>query len=409
MAAEPEIPNNSAAHAETAPAEPSWLGPSWLRLGFAAVVALIGFLLPQEVPLEWYPLNEPGTDIHYLEISCASDKKGSFEIYYNLSKGINELNKIYVPISPTEQTFTYTFPLPDGPITELRLDPVAQGGSLTIRQLRIINRRGEEIRRFTRDMFQPQHQIAAITPVEAGWKITSEPGADDPYARLEVASPIIPVGKDHRNLLRCLLSTGYLAGMLFILLMAVLTATWRPKGWRDFLVHAGFMAGLALLFAPVGNRGLIRNSIDYARFTPPAYPHDLRLEVDLLSSGPSPTQVFWDQGRGLNETDSVRTTLEGHQGLQTLRFPLPRTKLQALRFDPRDTSGSVRIRGLRLVDAGQNTRLVLPLDALTPSQQIALCEVKENELLVETVPAATDPILRFTDEALAKINAVLAK
>ena len=42
--------------------------------------------------------------------------------------------------------------------------------------------------------------------------------------------PQIVVSRNHRNLLRCLLSTGYLAGMLFILLMAILTATWRPRG-----------------------------------------------------------------------------------------------------------------------------------------------------------------------------------
>lgn len=385
-----------------------WLRPTRGRLVLAAVVAIAGFLLPQEVPLEWYPLNEPGTDINYLEISCAADKNGDVKIYYNLTRGINELHTIYWPISPTEQTFTYTFPLPDAPITELRLDPVADGGTLHIRQLRIINRRGEEIRRFTRDQFLPQNEIAALAAVDDGWKITSTPGSKDPFLRVEMFAPIIPVGKDHRNLLRCLLSTGYLALMLWILLLAVMFTFLRPRGWRDLVPPVLFMAALALLFAPVGNRGLIRNSIHYARYVPPALPEETRLEFDLMSSGSSPAQVFWDQGRGLNEIDSFRVAHEPHQGLQTLRFPLPRTTLHALRFDPRDNAGSVRIRGIRLVDAGHRTKLVLPPDSLTTLQQIAQAKVDDGVLIVESDPAATDPILMFSAPALDAINKVLA-
>lgn len=67
------------------------------------------------MPLEWYPLNEPGTDINYLEISCASDKTGEVQIFYNLTRGINSLDSIRIPISSTTQTYTYTFPCPMRP------------------------------------------------------------------------------------------------------------------------------------------------------------------------------------------------------------------------------------------------------------------------------------------------------
>lgn len=387
----------------------SWLQPTWGKLCLAAVVALGGFLLPQEVPLEWYPLNEPGTDINYLEISCASNKDGDVQIFYNLYTGITQLNSIYFPISPTEQTFTYTFPLPDGPITELRLDPVAQGGGFTIRQMRIINRRGEEIRRFTRSMFRPQHEIAAITPLPDGWKITSTNGAVDPHVRIELASPVIPVGQDHRNLQRCLLSTGYLAGMLFILLMAVLTATYRPHSWRDFFIHAGFLAALGILFSFVGNRGLIRNSIHYARFTPATIPPGLTLEFDLTTDNPTlQAQLFWDKGDGVNETDSHRVQPEPHFNLQTLRFPLPHAPLKTLRFDPLNGAAKIWIRGIRLVDSGQNTRLTLPLESLKAGREIATLHVVDDRLHLETSPEAKDPSTEFTPAALDLINRALA-
>ena len=82
--------------------------PTWRRGLFALGLAIVGFLLPQEVPLEWYPLNEPGTDINYLEIACASDKTGEVQIYYNLTHGFNALNSIRIPISPTTQTYIFS-------------------------------------------------------------------------------------------------------------------------------------------------------------------------------------------------------------------------------------------------------------------------------------------------------------
>lgn len=399
---EPALPTET-------PESNSWLSPSWLRLLLASLVAGIGFMLPQEVPLEWYPLNNPGTDINYLEISCASNVNGEVQIRYDpWLLGNRSFDSITIPISPTTQTFTYTFPLPDLPIVEMRVLP-PKDGELTIRQMRIINRRNEEIRRFTHDLFRIQHDIAAIEPLPEGWKMIATPGAPSPSARIELFSPIVPVGMNHRNLLRCLLSTGYLAGMLFILLMAVLTATWRPRGWREFFVHAGFMAGLALLFAPVGNRGLIRNSLHFAGYVAPALPPDLKLELDLVTDNPAgQAQLFWDIGAGHREANSARAQPEPHVNQQTFRFPLPNRPVQSLRFDPLNGAAKLTIRGIRLVDVGQRTHLVLPLDILTPVRQIARVEAKEGELQIETTPDATDPILEFTPEALARINALLA-
>lgn len=396
---------------ESSPAATSndWFRPTWRRGLFALGLAAGAFLLPQEVPLEWYPLNNPGQDILYLEISCAADKTGDVQIFYNTTGGINEMDSIRFPISPTIQTYTYTFPLPDAPITELRLDPVAQGGTLHIRQMRIIDRRGVERRRFTRDLLRPIAEIASVTPVPDGWKITSTPDARDPRARIELASPIIAKGINHRNLLRCLLSTGYLAGMLWILLLAVLFTFYRAPTWRDLLVHLGFMACMAALFAPAGNRGLIRNSIRYARYAlPPTAPGRI-LELDLVASSPSVAQLFWDTGKGVNETDSNRQGYEPHQGLQTLRFPLPGKPVRLLRFDPRDGAGWLEIHSIRIVDAGQHTLAVLPPGSLQPGQDIAKWETGANGISLETTPTGEDPITAFTPGAVEMINRTLGR
>lgn len=388
--------------------EPSWLRPKWGRLLVATIVAGVGFVLPQEVPLEWYPLNNPGPDINYLELTCASNVHGEVQIYYDLDQGFNELHSIRFPISPTEQAFTYTFPLPDAPITALRLDSVVQGGTLTIRQMRIINRREELIQRFTLESFRPRQQVANISPMAEGWKIISSPTAYDPVTHVELLKPIIPVGMNRRNLLRCLLSTGYLAGMLFILLMAVLTATWRPRGWRDFFIHAGFMAGLALLFAPVGNRGLIRNSFRYAIYEPPLAKPGVALEFDAVTSSPTTAQMYWDTGDGFSEEESSKYFYENRSGLQVLRFPLPTVPLRQLRFDPLVNEGRVEIRSIRLVDADGRTVTKLQIDCLRPENEIAELESKNGSIVIQTAPNSHDPITRFTSEAVATINQHLA-
>ncbi|AOS44978.1 hypothetical protein Verru16b_02047 [Lacunisphaera limnophila] len=382
---------------------PSWLQPTWGKLGLAAAVALGGFLLPQEVPLEWYPLNEPGTDINYLEISCSSNVAGDLELRYDVGRlGHRPIDTIRWPVTPTAQTLTYTFPLPDAPLVELRVLP-PQDGELTVRQMRIINRRNEEIRRFPPDLFRAERDVT-IAPDPGGWKLVAAPGAAAPSARLELFSPIVPVGMDHRNLLRCLLSSGYLAMMLLILLLAVFFATSRPRGWRDFFRHAGFLAAIALCFALVGNRGLIRNSLHYARFVAPVFPSTLSLEFDVTSDAPSVAQVFWDSGQGLREADSARQNHEPHRGLQTLRFTLPEGPLRALRFDPRDNPGGVEIRGIRLVDAGQRTRAVLPLDSLRTERDIARWETTPDSLRLQTTPTGRDAVTVFTPAAVERIN-----
>lgn len=378
--------------------------PTWGRLLFAAGLALGGFFLPQEVPLEWYPLNEPGTDINYLEISCASNVNGEVQIRYDVGLlGNRSFDNIRIPISPTTQTFTYTFPLPDAPLVKMQVHLPAKG-TLSVRQMRIINRRGEEIRRFTREMFHPLRQVAAINPTAEGWDLVALPDGFDPSFWIEMAPPITPVGMNHRNLLRSLLSTGYLAMMLLILLLAVLTATYRPKGWRDFFCHAGFMAALALLFAPVGNRGLIRNSLHYASFSPPTLPSGRSLEIDLHSSAPNTAQLYWDTGQDFAEAASLKRYYENHTGLQTFSFPLPPEPLRQLRFDPIVNEGQIEISNIRVVDTGRHTLVRLPAGSLVPGNEIATVVAKDGHTLIKTTPGSQDPTTLFTAQAVDLIN-----
>lgn len=391
--------------AQDAPeATPDAFRPSIPRAAFAFILAAGSFFIPQEIPLEWYPLNNPGNDINYLEISCASDKTGEVQIFENLTRGINQLDSIRFPIGPSKQSFTYTFPLPDAPLLELRVDPPSSGAEFFVRQMRIINRRDEEIQRFTREEFQSLNQIASLRPEHEGWTFISTPDSSDPFARISLAAPIVPVDMNHRNLLRCLLSTGYLSMMLLILLLAVSFAFYKPVGWLNLAKHIGFLAFLAVIFAIVGNRGLIRNSIHYARFVVPPLKPGLQLELDVNSSSTSNVQLFWDFGTGISQDQSVRLNYEPHSGLQTIRFPLPSQPVRALRFDPREGGGKLRIRAIKIADSAGRLVRALPLDSLTAEHDIESLEVKDNILVVTMPPNAADPILMFKSAQVDAIN-----
>jgi hypothetical protein len=241
--------------------------PTWGRAFLALAAAAIGFLLPQKVPLEYYSLNNPSSGLNYLEITCAANVQGETDVYLDNGRGFNELEKIRWPMSPSQSAYTYTFPLPDAPLFDLRIDPFIGGaGELTITNFKIINRRGEEIHRFMREDFQPTHQIDAIVPTSNGWKLVVGAQADDPYSQIKLPGTIVPEGMNGRNLKRCLLSWSYLALMLWILLLAVYFALRLHRDGRMIARACIFLAFIAVLFSFVGNRGLIKNSMGYARY-----------------------------------------------------------------------------------------------------------------------------------------------
>lgn len=364
------------------------------------------FFLPQEIPLEWYPLNEPGDDINYLEIKCAADKEGWVQIDYDITHGFNDRDTIRFPIAPTKETYTYTFPLPDAPMTELVLRPVAEGAKLTVDVCRIINRREEEISRFDATTIVPLEQIASVTPQGNGFAITTQTGAraNEGMAEMRLCGPIIPVGMTERNLKRCLLSTGYLAGMLVIVMAAVLFAFWRPANWRELVQKLALLAALAIPLSAVGNRGLIRNTVRYARYEPPS-----RLEITLRTARPSFAELFTDTGRGFRADERIRRKLAPVTDFQTICFPLPREPLRALRLDPLPSGGeTMEIAALRVVNPATATEVDLPLSSFEPRHDIASIEAEEDTVTVRTLDDARDPILVFTPQAVELVKRALS-
>lgn len=117
----------------------------------------------------------------------------------------------------------------------------------------------------------------------------------------------------------------------------------------------------------------------------------------MAASQPSVAQLFYDVGRGFNESDSVsvRDSSNSLNSFRELSFNLPRKTLFHLRFDPLVAEGRVAIRNVAIRNRNAVLYRILVSD-IQPFNQIANWMQHGDEIQVATTPGANDPGLTFT-------------
>lgn len=116
-------------------------------------------------------------------------------------------------------------------------------------------------------------------------------------------------------------------------------------------------------------------------------------DVTLTSTRASTTQLFWDLGRGLNESDSSRQPLKVEPTPVVYRYMMPMGTFRRLRLDPGDAPGTYTLSHAQIVDdRGRVVRTFGP-DDFVAINQIARLEQRGDTLVVETTPDARDPNL----------------
>lgn len=123
----------------------------------------------------------------------------------------------------------------------------------------------------------------------------------------------------------------------------------------------------------------------------------LTFEVEASTWHPTRFQVFFDRGRGIREMDSVSVQMEGAADTwRTIRVPIPRYGLRALRLDPRDNAGEMLIRNPRLLRRdGTEVHLFGQGDLIPASQIAALDWLGDNTWNMATTPDAYDPFINM--------------
>ena len=112
----------------------------------------------------------------------------------------------------------------------------------------------------------------------------------------------------------------------------------------------------------------------------------------MATSDGSAAQIFWDDGEGFSGQRSATAPLEHTPGaFQVLRFPLPDSRIEHLRFDPINGAGSVVIRRIRVLSSSGAVLTEPQSASLIPLNQIAAI-VRDGSLTrIVSDPGAIDP------------------
>jgi hypothetical protein len=123
-------------------------------------------------------------------------------------------------------------------------------------------------------------------------------------------------------------------------------------------------------------------------------PRGSALVLDYRTSVSGTIQVFYDLGRGLREQDSSMMMVRPSDRFQQIRLELGAGRLVGLRLDPLDRAGAAVMAHLRVVRPGEADIPLAP-QAVRPGQQIASLRITGDNIAVQTVDRANDPILNI--------------
>lgn len=384
---------------------PDYFAPSWKVFIFVIILTIGAYFIPQGIALEWYPLNNPGNDIHYLETTLRTSNTGTIRILYDCGFGFVEPYSITIPVAPSDMAFTYTFPLPDAPIRKIFIDPPDAPGELEFTRFRIINRREEEVRNFSPDEFKISAGLQLL-PTQHGWKLLAdEKTSFDAGADVDFL-PVRPVGMTLRNLKRCLLSWSYLSFMLWLIVLAVYFVFLNHTRGKDILKATAFLLLICCCMSIVGNRGLIKNTKRIAYFKPVKVPPGaFVLETEIAAASPADVQLLINTPG--HPARSINAPLAQHPDLQTIRFPLAEFPSDA-KLSLLLPGGQLKLMPLRLRDGGKYTVLEIPVSNLGPAKEMVAATtagVPFIQLPPETPARTFDFVTPMTASILSRLTA----
>ena len=119
---------------------------------------------------------------------------------------------------------------------------------------------------------------------------------------------------------------------------------------------------------------------------------DLHITLDISSSTSSQAQLFYDTGAGFNERESQTATVYSSAAgqFQSIAFPIPKTRILNLRFDPTTTAATVTLKDVFISGpAGFSCRI--PPSDLKPFNQIRSRLQNGAQVTFSTISEASDP------------------
>lgn len=117
------------------------------------------------------------------------------------------------------------------------------------------------------------------------------------------------------------------------------------------------------------------------------------VEITMTSQVASVAQLYFDDGPGFGESQSIRMPVSAAPAHTVLHFPLEKKAYRQLRFDPLMQAGEFVIHQVRLLNAEGECWAEVPLDDFVFPHQIEKLQITPHGLRGETTPQAIDPHL----------------
>lgn len=134
-------------------------------------------------------------------------------------------------------------------------------------------------------------------------------------------------------------------------------------------------------------------------FLPAAYQKadrpDYFVEVKLASTTPGSVEFFFDDGLGFRANMSAREILPTGVATKVVRLQVPEGAYRRFRFDPVDTTATVTVDYVRIVDSQGRVVRDLPLTDFQSLNEIHTLQFKNDRLVITTQPQVSDPQLLF--------------
>ena len=120
-----------------------------------------------------------------------------------------------------------------------------------------------------------------------------------------------------------------------------------------------------------------------------------QVTMTIESSKPVETQLFYDTGRGFNESDSIKKVIYQANVPVILDFSLSGREFRGIRFDPSRSPAKIKIHEI-ILQYQKEKPFAVPLDSLTTVKDIKSLHYDGTTLTVEMTEAAQDPILNLS-------------
>ena len=136
---------------------------------------------------------------------------------------------------------------------------------------------------------------------------------------------------------------------------------------------------VAVIFSGIYGRLLYRDACSYF------------LQISMSSSVDGTAKLYPDTGKGLSEQEVVLNRVASGDQFRTYEFPIPHERIRHIRFDPFESSGTVAIKSIAIVNGFGKSLLPIDLHALRPAHQIKVFDIKNDVLSVVMEELADDP------------------